>query len=167
MLASASSLMCLATFFAGFGAGGSIMLGGRDEASDTGAISLKVVEPGGVGNIISAPLDAVRRRRCALSSRDELDLMLSDGALTTLLSKAGMSSMSLLVSLFATLTAMSASSSQGPGVIGDGKDGRSVVVGDTPLAVTVGDDGGENFRAESSNEGGRGRGCLPRLAGEW
>ena len=92
MLAIASSLMCLGAFFLGsFCDGGSTMLGARDEASDTELKSLKPMDVGGVGKLISASLDAVRRRRCELNSRDELDLVLSDGTPMTPLSTTVMS----------------------------------------------------------------------------
>lgn len=63
MLASASSLMCRAFFFGIFGSAGSTILGARDEASETGVRSRKLVDVGGTGKVISASLDAVLRRR--------------------------------------------------------------------------------------------------------
>lgn len=149
---SASSLMCLAAFFWDFGAGGSTTLVGRDEASETGYRSLKVVV-GGAGKVISASLDAVRRRRCNVKSRDESGLMFSDPAPPTLCSKAGISSRSLLISLSATLT-LTFCSVQWLGVLGDGKgDGWSVVVGDIVPTAGIGDEGGEGARGEYFEDG--------------
>jgi hypothetical protein len=70
--------MCLATFFEGFGTGGSTMLGARDEASETVAKSLKPVDVGGTGNEIAVGLDAVLLRRWNGSS-----FILSGGELMT------------------------------------------------------------------------------------
>jgi hypothetical protein len=115
------------------------MLGGRDEASETGVRSRKPVEVGGTGKFISASLDAVLRRRW-----DGSDLATTDGARITPWSSIAISSSSLLVSLLATFTTTSLSWVQRVGVIGDGKgDGLSVVVGDATLAGSAGDRGGK------------------------
>ena len=93
--------MCLGIFLGILGAGGSTMLGGReDEASDTEDRSRKEVDKGGAGKLISASLDAVRRRRWVWSGL----LVLSGGTPMTPLSRREMSSISLLVSLLATFT---------------------------------------------------------------
>lgn len=88
-----------------FGSVGSMMLVARDEPSETGARS---VSPwvGGTGKDTSAPLEAVRRRRCVDPSWDEL----RDFARSCRTSRPDeLSSMSLLVSLLATLTLSSSS----------------------------------------------------------
>ena len=78
-----------------------MILGGREEeAPEREDRSRKEVEDGGAGKLISASLDAVRRRRCEGSGLP----VLSDGAP---MSRMETSSISLLVSLLAILTAMS------------------------------------------------------------
>ncbi len=67
---------------------------------------------------------------------------LLEGAPMTPLSRIATSSLSLLVSLLATLTATSGSPIRRLGVIGEGRgDAWSIVVGDATLAVGVADEG--------------------------
>jgi hypothetical protein len=98
-----------------------MILGGLEDLSETGGRSVRPLV-GGRGK--SAPLDAVRRRWCAVGSWEDVDLMLSDGAPMIPVSRMTRSSLSLLVSLFATLTLTSASNARRPGVIGEGRGER-------------------------------------------
>lgn len=111
---------------------GPLTLGAREDASETELSSLawSVV---GMGKGASAELEAVRRRCCGGTT---LRVAASDFVFSAImpmmpLSSDGISSISLLVSLFATLTATSASPLRKPGVTGDGRgEARSVAVGD-------------------------------------
>ena len=74
----------------------------------------------------------------------------------TPVSRTETSSMSLLVSLFATLTLMSFSYARRPGVTGEGKgEACEVVVGEITLAVRTGDEGGKGSRGENADGVGR------------
>jgi hypothetical protein len=130
---------------------GSTVLGGRDGPSETGVRSA-APWVGGTGNEISAPWDdAVRRRRWLEVSLDGCGDLLR---LTSMIpvSRTDTSSMSLLVSLLATLTLMSSSYARRPGVTGDGKgEACSVVVGEVTLAVRTGEEGGKRSSGENAD----------------
>jgi hypothetical protein len=88
------------------GIGGSIILGGREKSSDTGVRSLRPCV-GGTGKETSASLEAVRRRRWLDMSLGNL-LRDCETSMTPV-SRTLSSSISLLVSLLATLTFISSS----------------------------------------------------------
>ena len=78
--------------------------------------------------------------------------MLSDGAPMIPVSRMTGSSLSVLVSLFATLTLTSASNARRPGVMGDGSgERRSVVVGEAMLVLIIGEPGGKRSIGENSD----------------
>jgi hypothetical protein len=129
------------------------MLGDRDGTSDTGVRSMRPWV-GGTGNETSAPLDAVRRRRCVDVSLG--DLPRNREASIIPVSMAVASSFSLLVSLLATLTLISSSYARSPGVTGEGRgEACSVVVGEVTLAVGTGEDGGNGSSGENAEGVGR------------
>lgn len=141
-----------------------MMLGGPEEASDTGVRSVRPCV-GGAGKVTFAPLEAVRRRRCVDMSCEVEDLMLSEGASIVPVSTNETSALSLLlVSLLATLTLMSSSNDLRPGVMGDGRgDACSVVA---TLAVSTGDGGGNGSSGENSDGVGMWCGIVKPPAGE-